>query len=163
MLISRISYNPVAEQDFQQSVFDVLYSTTTAPSSTRTSTLSSFHPHSLAVFFLVVATGSLFGEQPFARTVSEQYYALARAAYSLKSVVVESSLVSMQALHMVIIYKYYTERSASNTGWLLGGLSCRIAQTVRVTCFTYCLRADDGCSLILQFGLRKYSSLVVLL
>lgn len=127
------SYDPIIEKDFQQNIFDPIYSTTMPSSSTRTSILSSFHPHSLAIFFLVVATGSLFGEQPFARTVSEQYYALARAAFSLKSIAHESSVASVQALFMFILFKYYTDRSTSDSRWLLSGLCFRLGHTVRLS------------------------------
>lgn len=126
------SYDPVTETDFQRNIFDILYATTTTPSSsTRTSILSSLHSHSLAIFFLIVATGSLFGEPPFAKTVSERYYALARAAFSLKSISHESNVASVQALFMFIVFKYLTDRSTSDIRWLLGGVCFRVANTVR--------------------------------
>ncbi|KAG5338430.1 hypothetical protein C0989_007314 [Termitomyces sp. Mn162] len=120
-------YDPISYNDFVFSIVNPIYGSEGYPST------DALHSHRLAVFFMVLANGNLYDEsQPKAAAVAEQYYALARAAFSLDSILVEATCATVQALFLVFRFVYNSSQSDKEERWLLTGLTTRIAQTVRV-------------------------------
>ncbi|KAG6837163.1 hypothetical protein H0H93_013753 [Arthromyces matolae] len=118
-------YDPVLYEDFVESIIHPLYGSEGYP------TTDTIHSHSLAVFFMVLANGNLYDEsQPDAIAVSEQYYALARAALSLDSILIEVTCATVQALFLVFRFIYNSSQADKEERWLLTGLATRVAQTV---------------------------------
>ena len=92
--------------------------------------LDTLHPHRISVFFVLLATGVLYESHPSSSILGEKYYALARAALSLESILNEATCATVQALFMMIRYIYSTDRTSNETRWMLTGVCCRVAQTV---------------------------------
>ncbi|KAG6899879.1 hypothetical protein C0993_005849 [Termitomyces sp. T159_Od127] len=118
-------YDPIPYNDFLVSILDPIYGSEGYPST------DSLHSHRLAVFFMVLANGNLYDEShPDAAAVAEQYYALARAAFSLDSILLEVTCATVQALFLVFCFVYNSSQSDKEERWLLTGLTTRIAQTL---------------------------------
>ncbi|KAG6889960.1 hypothetical protein C0992_003440 [Termitomyces sp. T32_za158] len=118
-------YEPIAYNDFKDSILDPIYGSEGYPST------EGLHSHRLAVFFMILANGNLYDEsQPDAAAVAEQYYALARAAFSLDSILLEVTCATVQALFLVFCFVYNSSQSDKEERWLLTGLTTRIAQTI---------------------------------
>ncbi|KNZ76146.1 hypothetical protein J132_11368 [Termitomyces sp. J132] len=118
-------YDPISYNDFVFSIVNPIYGSEGYPST------DALHSHRLAVFFMVLANGNLYDEsQPKAAAVAEQYYALARAAFSLDSILVEATCATVQALFLVFRFVYNSSQSDKEERWLLTGLTTRIAQTI---------------------------------
>jgi len=117
-------YDPIVADDFIENIVKPIYSVS------GYANLNAIHPHRISVFFILLATGALYDNHPSSTVVAEQYHALSRAAFSLESILSEATLAAVQALFMMIRYIYASDRTSSETRWLLTGLCCRIAQTV---------------------------------
>ncbi|KAG6861339.1 hypothetical protein C0995_001318 [Termitomyces sp. Mi166 len=118
-------YDPIPDNDFITSIVDPIYGLEGFPST------DALHSHRLAVFFMILANGNLYDEsQPDAAAVAEQYYALARAAFSLDSILVEVTCATVQALFLVFRFVYNSSQSDKEERWLLTGITTRIAQTI---------------------------------
>ncbi|KAG6915269.1 hypothetical protein DXG01_012404 [Tephrocybe rancida] len=118
-------YDPIPFQDFVASIINPIYGSEGYP------TTDAVHSHRLAVFFMILANGNLYDEtQPDATNVAEQYYALARAALSLDSILIEVTCSTVQALFLVFRFIYNSSQSDKEERWLLTGLATRIAQTI---------------------------------
>jgi hypothetical protein len=119
-------YNPIVVSDFVKNILDPIYGTMDL------ATLHTLDPHRLSVFFVLLATGLLFdGDGPSARVLAEQFYALSRAAFVLDSVLVNATSSAVQALFMMFRYIHVRDQSNNQSTWILTGLCCRLAQTVR--------------------------------
>lgn len=118
-------YEPIPYNDFVISILNPIYGSEGYPST------DALHSHRLAVFFMVLANGNLYDEShPDAAAVAEQYYALARAAFSLDSILLEVTCATVQALFLVFCFVYNSSQSDKEERWLLTGITTRIAQTV---------------------------------
>ena len=117
-------HDPIPRPDFESLILEPLYQ------SEDQLTLGSIHSHRLSIFFILMATGLLTDHQPAVRTRSEQYHALARAAFSVDSIVREATCDSVQAVFMMIYYGYLVDRSSTEIRWILSGLAARLAQMV---------------------------------
>ncbi|KAG6815799.1 hypothetical protein H0H87_011243 [Tephrocybe sp. NHM501043] len=126
-------YDPIPFNDFVESIVNPIYGSEGYPST------DALHSHRLAVFFMILANGNLYDEShsdPF--TVAEVYYALARAALSLDSILVEVTCATVQALFLVFRFIYNSSQSDKEERWLLTGLATRVAQTIGLR---MCLRS----------------------
>ncbi|TFY75022.1 hypothetical protein EWM64_g8991 [Hericium alpestre] len=92
--------------------------------------LTNIHPHRLCIFFLELAGGVFWDTHPSAGILSEQYHALARAAFSVASIVKEASIATVQALYMHSVFAYITDRTKNEERWLMNGLTAKLAQTI---------------------------------
>ncbi|KZP31693.1 hypothetical protein FIBSPDRAFT_1037264 [Athelia psychrophila] len=89
------------------------------------------HPHKLSVIFIVLASGAIFDDPAFAPTLAHQYCVLSRACLSLKSVVREANIASVQAVYMNMWFLYNADHDNSNEErWLLQGICVKIAQII---------------------------------
>ncbi|KZP31694.1 hypothetical protein FIBSPDRAFT_775692 [Athelia psychrophila] len=89
------------------------------------------HPHKLSVIFIVLASGAVFDNPAFASTLAHQYCVLSRACLSLKSVVREANIASVQAVYMNMWFLHTTSHDNSNEErWLLQGTCVKIAQII---------------------------------
>jgi hypothetical protein len=120
-------HNPIVISDFVKNIMDPIYGGTTGQ--------ANFHvvdPHRLSVFFVLLAIAHLHDDHcTSAQVLAEHYYALSRAALALDSVLVNATSFAMQALFMMFQYLNSCDQSSNETSWLLSGLCCRLAHTVR--------------------------------
>ncbi|KAG6332653.1 hypothetical protein ID866_6438 [Astraeus odoratus] len=86
-------YDPIVKSDFMNSIIDPLYGQFG---------FMNLHSHTLSVFFILLASGALYDGGPSAMLEAERYYALARAALSVDSMLNETSCSTVQALLMII-------------------------------------------------------------
>ncbi|KIK09061.1 hypothetical protein K443DRAFT_672096 [Laccaria amethystina LaAM-08-1] len=117
-------YDPIIEQDFTTTILDLIYGTTGFPS------LDTLHSHRLSVFFILLANGMVFDSHPSSPNLGRQYHALARAALSLDSILLEATCATVQALFLMFRFIYNADRSCNEERWLLTGLSARLSQTI---------------------------------
>jgi hypothetical protein len=117
-------HDPIGVQDFIKTIVDHIY----GPSGSAN--LHTLHPHRLSVFFIILATGVLYDDDKLSSILAERYHALARAALSLESILVEASCAAVQALFMIVRYIDASNRTCNETRWMLSGLCCRLSQTV---------------------------------
>ncbi|KAF5383832.1 hypothetical protein D9615_003679 [Tricholomella constricta] len=117
-------YDPISSEDFSASILAPIYGSDGYPST------DALHSHRLAVFFMILANGNLYDSHPSAVAVAEQYHALARAALSLDSVLVEVTCATVQALFLVFRFSYNASKAEKEERWLLTGLATRVAQTI---------------------------------
>ncbi|EPQ56450.1 hypothetical protein GLOTRDRAFT_39370 [Gloeophyllum trabeum ATCC 11539] len=121
-------YDPVVQDEF---MCDILPAILFDGSGTAIN-VDALHPHRLSVFFMVLATGTLFDDSIESATiVAEQYHALACAALSLKSILDEASTTAVQALFMLVHFVFLSDRGGNERRWLLCGICSRIAQIVQ--------------------------------
>ncbi|KAF8074813.1 hypothetical protein FPV67DRAFT_1665576 [Lyophyllum atratum] len=135
-------YDPISSDDFSTSILEPIYGADGYPST------DALHSHRLAVFFMVLANGNLYDSHPSAVAVAEHYYALARAALSLDSVLLEVTCATVQALFLVFRFSYNASQADKEERWLLTGLATRVAHTIGLL--------PDGAS-----NLMKYSGVAV--
>ncbi|KZP08686.1 hypothetical protein FIBSPDRAFT_840069 [Athelia psychrophila] len=89
------------------------------------------HPHKLSVIFIVLASGAVSDNPAFASTLAHQYCVLSRACLSLKSVMREATLATVQAVFMNIWFLHTTDHDKSNEErWILQGACVKIAQII---------------------------------
>ncbi|GLB41965.1 putative fungal specific transcription factor [Lyophyllum shimeji] len=117
-------YDPISSAEFSTSILEPIYGTNEYPAT------NALHSHKLAVFFMILANGTLYDAHPSATTLAEQYYALARAALSLDSVLLEVTCATVQALFLVFRFVYDASQADKEERWLLTGLTTRIAHTI---------------------------------
>lgn len=118
-------FDPVPRDDFEHAVLEPLYSSANGAIS-----LVNFEAHRLSVFFMVLGSGALFDSHPNARTVAEQYHALACATFSLESIVGGATCASIQALLMMAHFLFLTDRSGNEHRWLITGLCTKVIHMV---------------------------------
>ncbi|KAH7914825.1 fungal-specific transcription factor domain-containing protein [Hygrophoropsis aurantiaca] len=117
-------YNPIVRSDFYNTVINPIYGTT------GIANLDNIHSHRLSVFFILLASGSLYDNAASATIIAEQYHALSRAALSLDSILQEATCATVQALFMCIRYIYQSDRTNNEGRWLLMGVCARVAQII---------------------------------
>jgi fumarate reductase subunit D len=93
--------------------------------------LDDIHPHVLAIYFMILSHGMLWDEPSDARTLSDQYYALARAAFATVPIGQSTTLAAVQAIHMMNRYMRDFDRTRTEVRWICKGVSTRLAQAVR--------------------------------
>ncbi|KAG5641983.1 hypothetical protein DXG03_003836 [Asterophora parasitica] len=120
-------YNPVTSEDFYTTILAPIYGSDDYPST------DALHSHRLAVFFMVMANGNLYDAHSSAVAVAEQYYALARAALSVDSVLVEVTCATVQAIFLIFRFVYNSSQADREERWILTGLATRVGQTVSST------------------------------
>ncbi|KAI0048107.1 hypothetical protein FA95DRAFT_1518037 [Auriscalpium vulgare] len=118
-------YDPIPRGDFERIILQSVYQTPDKHAS-----LSSIHAHSVSVFFMVLALGSLFDHGPTRELVAEQYHALGRAAFALESIVRGATCATSQALFLMVHFLYQADRSGNERRWLLMGLCAKVAQMI---------------------------------
>jgi hypothetical protein len=116
-------YDPIVRSDFMNTVVSPIYGTTGYVS------VDTIHSHKLSVFFITMACGVLYDNHPSAPTLAQQYHILSRAALSLDSILQEANCATVQALFMIIRFKYISDPRGEER-WLLGGLCVKVAQIV---------------------------------
>ncbi|TFK51727.1 hypothetical protein OE88DRAFT_1462788 [Heliocybe sulcata] len=120
-------YDPVVREEFMGEIMPAVQYDV---SGTAIS-LDALHPHRLSVFFMVLATGTLFDDSIDSPTiVAEQYNALACAALSLKSILDEANTTAVQALFMLFHFVFLSDRAGNERRWLLVGICSRVAQII---------------------------------
>ncbi|KZT27831.1 hypothetical protein NEOLEDRAFT_1059670 [Neolentinus lepideus HHB14362 ss-1] len=120
-------YDPIMRDEFMGDIMPAIQ----FDSSGTAISLDSLHPHRLSVFFMVLATGTLFDDTiDSAIIVAEQYHALACAALSLKSILDEASTTAVQALFMLFHFVFLSDRAGNERRWLLVGICTRVAQII---------------------------------
>lgn len=119
------SVNPVPRRDFESNILEPLYSSANEPVP-----LVHFEPHRLSVFFMVLGIGALFDSHPNARTIAEQYHAVATATFSLESIVGGATCASIQALYMIAHFLMLTDRSGGERRWLVTALTAKLIHMV---------------------------------
>ncbi|KAI0048133.1 hypothetical protein FA95DRAFT_1127130 [Auriscalpium vulgare] len=118
-------YDPIPRADFERVMLQPVYQTPD-----RLASLSSIHAHSVSVFFMVLALGSVFDDGPSRELVAEQYHALGRAAFAMDSVVQGATCAALQALLLMVQFLYQADRSGNERRWLLMGLCAKVAQMI---------------------------------
>jgi hypothetical protein len=123
--ITLCRYDPIVISDFTENIMQPIYGTS------GYADIDSLHPHRISVFFIVLAMGALYDDNdPSSSILGEQYHALARAALSFSSIMIEVTCAAVQAIFMTLLYLYTSDRASNETRWLLAGVCCRMAQTV---------------------------------
>ncbi|KAG6864641.1 hypothetical protein C0991_008122 [Blastosporella zonata] len=117
-------YDPIPIEDFVVSIVDPMYGSDGYP------TTDHLHSHRLAVFFMVLANGNLYDSSHSDSIMADHFYALARAALSLDSILIEVTCATVQALFLVFRFIYNSSQSDKEERWLLTGLATRVAQTI---------------------------------
>ncbi|KAH9995576.1 hypothetical protein BJV77DRAFT_991058 [Russula vinacea] len=117
--------NPVPRRDFESNILEPLFSSANEPVP-----LVHFEPHRLSVFFMVLGIGALFDSHPNARTIAEQYHAVATATFSLESIVGGATCASIQALYMIAHFLMLTDRSGGERRWLVTALTAKLIHMV---------------------------------
>ncbi|CAA7267393.1 unnamed protein product [Cyclocybe aegerita] len=115
-------YDPIILQEFTTAILDPMYGSGNVPS------VEGIHPHELAVFFIILATGLL--SHPGSSMLSGKYHALSRAALSLEPIAVEATCSAIQAIFLTFRYLYNADRSYNEERWLLTGVCVRLAQAL---------------------------------
>ena len=95
-------------------------------------TLDDIHPHVLAIYFMILSHGMLWDDSLDARAQSDQYYALARAAFATLPIGQSATLAAVQAIHMMNRHMRDFDRTRTEVRWICKGVSIRLAQVVRV-------------------------------
>ncbi|KAJ3497925.1 hypothetical protein NLJ89_g10285 [Agrocybe chaxingu] len=136
-----MEYDPVILQEFTASILDPMYGSGDMPS------VEGIHPHELAVFFIILATGLL--SHPGSSMLSGKYHALSRAALSLEPIAVDATCSAIQAIFLTFRYLYNADRSYNEERWLLTGVCVRLAQAKGMVPIGICLmkryKDDGGC------------------
>ncbi|KAJ8516610.1 hypothetical protein ONZ45_g6088 [Pleurotus djamor] len=115
-------YYPVTRDDFMTNVMHPIYGQTGDIS------LEHVHPHALALFFVVLASGLLHDFMlPERQSHSTQYIALSRAAFAVLSIIEEANCASVQTLFLIVQYDFHFDHSSAEERWLLHGLCIRVA------------------------------------
>ena len=108
-----------------RSIFDPIYGANEVGSA------QAIHPHKLSVFFIVLASGTLDDNPAFASGLAQQYYVLARAAFSMKAIAGEANIATVQAIFMVIWFLHISDHeNTSEERWLLAGICFKTAHIV---------------------------------
>ncbi|KAH6916233.1 fungal-specific transcription factor domain-containing protein, partial [Coprinopsis sp. MPI-PUGE-AT-0042] len=117
-------YEPISRDDYNINVIDVIY----ANGQRR---LDMLHSHRIAVFFIVLANGSMFDDtDPNRDYATRLYHALARAAFALDSIFIDATTATVQALFLIVRFIYNSDRDRNEERWLITGLNCRIAHMI---------------------------------
>lgn len=114
-------YEPVAPHDFQTNILQALYDEGGTP------TISTIHCHQLALFFIVIANGYLYTNNPDRGRLSKFYESLCRASFSMDSILAEATVATVQTLFLIVRFIFTAERDRNEERWLLVGLNCRLA------------------------------------
>ncbi|KAG5637746.1 hypothetical protein H0H81_003384 [Sphagnurus paluster] len=117
-------YDCIPSEDFSNSILTPIYGADGYAST------DAIHSHRLAVFFMILANGNLY-DSHCDTLAAEQYYALARAALSVDSILVEVTCATVQALFLVFRFIYNSSQADKEERWMLTGLATRVAQVVR--------------------------------
>ncbi|RXW14682.1 hypothetical protein EST38_g11178 [Candolleomyces aberdarensis] len=117
-------YEPLTSQDFRTSVLDVIYGPTGEKS------LDAAHAHRISLLFIVCANGAAFHDDPRVVSTSKSYQALARAAFSMDSILVEATCASAQTLFLIVRFIYNADRDKNEERWLITGLNSRLATMI---------------------------------
>ncbi|KAL4073016.1 fungal-specific transcription factor domain-containing protein [Scleroderma yunnanense] len=117
-------YNPISRNDFMSGIIDPLYG------HLGFANLDRVHSHTLSVFFILLASGTLYDSETSAILERGRYYALARAALCIDSMLNEATCSTVQAIFMTIRFIYHSDRSSNEGRWLLTGLCVRAAQII---------------------------------
>ena len=115
----------ITRQDFSNDILDSIY----GPSDYRT--VDHIHPHRLAVFFGLMATGVSRSFEPDAMQQAERYHVLACAALSLTPLIAEAMTATIQAVFLINAFLCTTILVSVEESWLLIGLCARLAYRVR--------------------------------
>ncbi|KAI0048106.1 hypothetical protein FA95DRAFT_1595332 [Auriscalpium vulgare] len=114
--------DPIPRGDFNRVILEPVYQSVDIHAC-----LSTLHAHSVSVFFMVLALGSLFDPYTLA---AEQYHALGRAAFVLEPIVRGATCASSQALLLMLHFLYNTDRSGTERAWVLMGVTAKVAQMI---------------------------------
>ncbi|EIW79263.1 hypothetical protein CONPUDRAFT_127232 [Coniophora puteana RWD-64-598 SS2] len=117
-------YDPIVRQDFMSSIMEPIYGTPGPPR------VDHITPHRLSVFFVALASGAMYEDNTSAAMISEKYFALSRAVFSLDSITQEVSIAGVTAIFMAVRYSYQIDRSGGENRWLLLGLCTRLGQII---------------------------------
>lgn len=120
-----------------RSIFDPIYGINEVGSA------QGVHPHKLSVFFVVLASGTLNDNPTFASCLAQQYYVLARAAFSIKAIAREANTATVQAMFMIIWFLHMSDHeNTSEERWLLAGICFKTAHIVG-TSYLYLIDPND--------------------
>ncbi|EAU90340.1 hypothetical protein CC1G_09022 [Coprinopsis cinerea okayama7 len=115
-------YTPISEQDFYSNVLPEVYNT----EETYRDSVSS---HTLSVFFMVLALGTLLDlDLPAHSPESMQYFQIGRAALALDSVLEEQSITALQALLLMCHFMFLSDMAGPR--WVLMGIVVKVAQSI---------------------------------
>lgn len=117
-------YDPIPYNDFITSILNPIYGNHGYAS------VSALHSHRLSVFFIVLAHGKFYDTDTSVDVSADQYHFLARAAFSLDSILIEVTCATVQALFLICRFIYDADLTAKEERWLLTGLCARIAHMV---------------------------------
>jgi len=124
-------FNPFPSKEFYMEIFDYIY----LPG-VENPTLSTIHPHQLALFFSVLAHGAFYSRNSSTASIAtqERYHALSCGALSLAPIARGVTCSTVQALFSIIRFLYYSVRSASEEHFLLFAVTVRAAQMMGIHC-----------------------------
>ena len=91
-------------------------------------------PHDLALLFIIFAVASLVQPEP-SKDLSEHFHQVAKAALALQPVLEKTSIVTIQALHLLSVYNAMSgvdleSESSMEITWSLVTLAAHLSQTV---------------------------------
>ncbi|KJA18056.1 hypothetical protein HYPSUDRAFT_45638 [Hypholoma sublateritium FD-334 SS-4] len=114
-------YCPVPEEDFLEAVLRPLYESDNP--------LEPLAPHRMAVFWMVLAIGTLVDlDRPAHAPEAMKLYHYGRAALSIDSVLEEQSITGIQALMLICHFMFLSEISSAR--WVIMGIAVKLAQSI---------------------------------
>ncbi|KAF8517954.1 hypothetical protein BU17DRAFT_49227 [Hysterangium stoloniferum] len=119
--------NPLPREEFMTLVFRECY-----PNNVPATSLEHVSSHRLSVLFMIFALGALMDvNRPFCSTEAEEFHTLARACLCVEPVYENSSLHSVQSMHLMIWY-YTLAPSRRTHGYRLAiwGVVIKLCQAV---------------------------------
>ncbi|KAF5336144.1 hypothetical protein D9611_006191 [Ephemerocybe angulata] len=115
-------YTPISEKDFYETVFQNVYPADDGYQDPLSG-------HSLSVFFMVLALGTLLDlDLPAHSSEAMQYYQVARAAISLDSVLEEQTIPGIQALVLMCHFMFLSDMGGPR--WVVMGIVVKMAQSI---------------------------------
>ncbi|TFK25635.1 hypothetical protein FA15DRAFT_668330 [Coprinopsis marcescibilis] len=115
-------YTPISEKEFYQQTLQEVYT----PDEGLQESVPS---HSLAVFFMVLAIGTLLDlDLPSHSSEAMQFYQIGRSAMALDSILEEQSIAAIQALLLMCHFMFLSDMAGPR--WVLMGIVVKVAQSI---------------------------------
>ncbi|KAF8590791.1 hypothetical protein K439DRAFT_1627524 [Ramaria rubella] len=114
-------HDPVPRAEFVTHIFNPIY---------KSSSIEEISSDLIAVFFITLALGSLLDlRQPFDHSATEPLFQLSCAAFCLEPIFKMTTIPSIQALHLILVYLYTTNRQNLEYRWLTSSLLSRLLES----------------------------------
>lgn len=125
-MLSRASFAPIERTDLIGTIITPLYG------DSENASLESIHPHRLSIFFGALASGAYYERVAYSVNLAKQYHILARAAFSLETIMREANTASVQAFVVILWFMRVSDPQSHQERWILGGVCAKLAQIVSI-------------------------------